>query len=50
MLNTIRFLSIFMIAGFLSACNTMSGLGEDVKGAGESLENSANKHKNSDGE
>lgn len=28
-----------------SACNTMEGLGKDIKKGGENLENSADKHK-----
>lgn len=33
-----------MLSG-LSACNTMEGLGKDVKSAGNSLENAADRHK-----
>ena len=39
--------AILMVACFasLAGCNTMSGLGKDVQKGGESLENSADKHK-----
>lgn len=30
--------------GFLTACNTMAGLGEDVEQAGESIEGEAESH------
>jgi predicted small secreted protein len=30
----------------LSACNTMSGLGEDIQRGGQKLENAAEKNKN----
>ena len=29
----------------LAGCNTMSGVGQDVKKGGEKIENSADKHK-----
>ena len=32
---------------FLAGCNTMAGAGKDIQKGGESLENSAEKHKNS---
>lgn len=36
-----------LTVGFLlSACNTMEGLGKDIKKGGENLEHSAEKHKN----
>jgi predicted small secreted protein len=36
-----------MLAGFqmLAACNTMSGIGEDVEAGGDKLERTAEKHK-----
>jgi len=38
-----------VLAGFglsmLPACNTMEGAGQDVKAAGQKVENSAEKHK-----
>jgi predicted small secreted protein len=42
-----KLMAILMIACFagLAGCNTMSGLGKDIKNGGESLENSADKHK-----
>ncbi len=36
--------TIVMLMG-LSACNTMEGAGEDMKSAGESVQNSASEHK-----
>ncbi len=36
--------SIFTL-GALSACNTMSGLGEDIQAGGNKLENAADKNK-----
>ncbi len=38
------FLSL-VFAGFLSGCNTMSGVGEDVQSAGGAIEDSAEKNK-----
>jgi predicted small secreted protein len=42
-----RLVAIFLAASFagLAGCNTMSGLGKDVQKGGETLENSAEKHK-----
>lgn len=41
-----RLLMIVMAAAFaLSACNTMSGLGEDIQAGGNKLENAADKNK-----
>lgn len=34
------------LATSLAACNTMSGLGEDIQRGGQKLENSAEKNKN----
>ncbi|MBS7458201.1 entericidin A/B family lipoprotein [Coralloluteibacterium stylophorae] len=31
-------------ASFLSACNTVEGAGRDVQGAGEAIEDSAQRH------
>jgi predicted small secreted protein len=35
----------FIMGIALTACNTMEGVGKDVKGAGSSLEKAANKNK-----
>ena len=35
---------IVVTLSVLAACNTMQGLGEDVKHAGQSIENAAAKH------
>lgn len=42
-----KFMAVLMIACFatLAGCNTMSGLGKDVKKGGEKLEDSAEKRK-----
>jgi entericidin B len=42
-----KFVAVLMIACFagLAGCNTMSGLGKDVRKGGEKLEDSAEKHK-----
>ncbi len=34
-----------LLAATLSACNTMAGVGQDTKDAGQSLENSADRNK-----
>lgn len=42
----IKFLVCSFVMGIaLTACNTMEGVGKDVKSAGSSLENAANKNK-----
>lgn len=38
-------LVIAVMSGMLSACNTMEGLGQDIKNAGNSLESAADRHK-----
>lgn len=38
-------LSTFAVCILISGCNTMSGLGKDLKKGGEKLEESANYHK-----
>jgi len=42
-----KLVALLMVACFagLAGCNTMSGLGKDVKKGGEKLEDSADKHK-----
>lgn len=37
--------AIASLAFILSACNTVEGVGKDVKGAGKAIENTANKSK-----
>ena len=39
--------SVALAIAFLAGCNTMEGAGKDIKKGGESIENSANKSKNS---
>ncbi len=39
---TLMMLGLFS-AGLLSGCNTMAGAGKDMKGAGEKVENTADK-------
>ncbi len=46
-IKSILFLAFFTSALFaITGCNTMEGLGKDVKKSGDSLEESASKHKN----
>jgi len=40
-----RFAYVLLVTLVLSACNTMSGLGEDIQRGGEKLENQAEKAK-----
>ena len=39
-------ITMLFLCGLLAACNTMEGIGRDVEKAGDSLEDSASKHKN----
>ncbi len=39
------FLLLLFVVATLGACNTMSGLGKDVKSAGEALEDTAEDNK-----
>ena len=39
------FVTLIATLWMLAACNTMEGLGKDVKSAGDSLENAAKKNK-----
>ncbi|MFI9651143.1 entericidin A/B family lipoprotein [Guyparkeria halopsychrophila] len=46
-----RLISITFLAGLLAltaGCNTMEGLGEDVRNLGSAIEGSANENKNED--
>lgn len=45
MKKTLQVITAFSFVGFLAGCNTMEGLGEDIQGAGESLESSAKENK-----
>jgi predicted small secreted protein len=38
-------LAAMMLSAALAACNTMSGLGEDIEHGGQKLEKEANQHK-----
>ena len=38
--------AVLLLPILISACNTISGAGEDISKGGQSLENSAEKHKN----
>ena len=39
-------LALILLAAFtLAACNTMEGLGKDIKKGGEAIEKSAERHK-----
>ena len=41
-----RIVYVLLVTMALAACNTMSGLGEDIQRGGQKLENSAEKNKN----
>ena len=41
-----RIVYVMLVTMALAACNTMSGLGEDIQRGGQKLENSAEKNKN----
>ncbi|MDG4867260.1 entericidin A/B family lipoprotein [Guyparkeria sp. 1SP6A2] len=46
-----RLISITFLAGLLTltaGCNTMEGLGEDIRSLGNAIEGSANENKNED--
>jgi predicted small secreted protein len=47
--KTMKAIVAMVLAGFglsmLAACNTMEGAGQDVKAAGQKVENSADAHK-----
>jgi predicted small secreted protein len=42
----LKFMAAALVLAFLAGCNTMAGAGKDIQKGGESLENSAEKHKN----
>ena len=41
----LKLIAAVLALAFMAGCNTMAGAGKDVQKAGESLENSAEKHK-----
>lgn len=42
MMKTFRLISLFVALAFaLAACNTMQGMGKDIKKAGEKIEDTA---------
>ena len=41
-----KHIALILIAAFaLTACNTMEGMGKDIKKGGEAIEKAADKHK-----
>ena len=38
-----RFLLTFLVVSLIAGCNTIQGLGKDIKKGGEALEKAANK-------
>ena len=43
----LRIVAAVIALAFVAGCNTMEGAGKDIQKGGESLENSAQKHKSS---
>ena len=43
----LRIIAAVIALAFVAGCNTMEGAGKDIQKGGESLENSAQKHKSS---
>jgi predicted small secreted protein len=43
----IKIVAAALAIAFIAGCNTMEGAGKDIKSTGDSLENSASKHKSS---
>jgi entericidin B len=41
----IKIIAAALAIAFIAGCNTMEGAGKDIKATGQSLENSADKHK-----
>ena len=41
----IRIIAAALALAFIAGCNTMEGAGKDIKSTGQSIENSAEKHK-----
>jgi predicted small secreted protein len=41
----LKIIAAMLAIGVMAGCNTMEGAGKDVKSVGQSLENSADKHK-----
>jgi entericidin B len=40
-------IAVLALAGFVAGCNTMEGAGQDIKQGGQKIEDSAQKHKDS---
>ena len=40
-----KIIAAALAIAFIAGCNTMEGAGKDIKATGQSLENSADKHK-----
>jgi predicted small secreted protein len=45
MKNVIKTLAVASVALFVTACNTVEGVGQDVESAGEKIEETANDNK-----
>jgi entericidin B len=43
----LKLIAASLSLAFLAACNTMEGAGKDIQKGGEALQNSAEKHKDS---
>jgi entericidin A len=41
----LKIIAAMLAIGVMAGCNTMAGAGKDVQSVGDSLENSAEKHK-----
>jgi len=41
----LKIIATMLAIAFMAGCNTMEGAGKDVKSVGQSIENSADKHK-----
>jgi entericidin B len=44
-MKKIAIISMFLLLPLLAACNTMEGLGQDVKKGGQNIEDTADKNK-----
>ena len=42
----LKIIAAMLAIAVMAGCNTMAGAGKDVQSVGDSLENSAEKHKN----
>lgn len=43
----LKLIAVALAVAFMAGCNTMEGAGKDIKQGGQGLENSAQKHKDS---